>query len=508
MILGGVAAHCYFEFELADFDRPRFDSAARQLVARHAGLRTTVSPAGTDAASSGEVAVVHTAPIEPVVRDHDDVRAAMRDQIIDLTARPGIDFGVQTRGDGRTVVGISMDNTMLDGASMMIALSELDHLYRGETVDQLPPLETSFAHYVWNHPELLPDADEAVLPRLAASRDYWRARLPSLPPAPKLADMSLLFEIEEPRFERATATIPAVDWSQVTRSCRAEGVTVASFLLANYARVLSRWSGTDHFCINVTLFDRDPDVVGIENVVGDFTSLVLLECRVDEPASIWESVRALQRQLMTDLPHRGADAVWLQRELLRFHGNPTAALFPVVFTSGLGLVDASARAAVRFAEPVFAASQTPQTVLDFQVWESAGALKLSWDFVSQAVSPATARTQLESLVDGITGVATRSRRIEHKLGEGASNDELLQRVSRICASALGQPRVEPHDNFFQLGGDSVSATKVVEQIGRELSASATLRLLFANPVIGDFAAKIADTDNADEPDLTVEEGML
>lgn len=508
LILGGVAAHCYFEFELADFDRPRFDSAARQLVARHAGLRTTVSPAGTDAASSGEVAVVHTAPIEPVVRDHDDVRAAMRDQIIDLTARPGIDFGVQTRGDGRTVVGISMDNTMLDGASMMIALSELDHLYRGETVDQLPPLETSFAHYVWNHPELLPDADEAVLPRLAASRDYWRARLPSLPPAPKLADMSLLFEIEEPRFERATATIPAVDWSQVTRSCRAEGVTVASFLLANYARVLSRWSGTDHFCINVTLFDRDPDVVGIENVVGDFTSLVLLECRVDEPASIWESVRALQRQLMTDLPHRGADAVWLQRELLRFHGNPTAALVPVVFTSGLGLVDASARAAVRFAEPVFAASQTPQTVLDFQVWESAGALKLSWDFVSQAVSPATARTQLESLVDGITGVATRSRRIEHKLGEGASNDELLQRVSRICASALGQPRVEPHDNFFQLGGDSVSATKVVEQIGRELSASATLRLLFANPVIGDFAAKIADTDNADEPDLTVEEGML
>ncbi|ELP48210.1 hypothetical protein D522_00741 [Mycobacterium avium subsp. paratuberculosis S5] len=27
-------------------------------------------------------------------------------------------------------------------------------------------------------------------------------------------------------------------------------------------------------------------------------------------------------------------------------------------------------------------------------------------------------------------------------------------------------------------------------------------------MIGDFAAKIADTDNADEPDLTVEEGML
>ena len=78
-------------------------------------------------------------------------------------------------------------------------------------------------------------------------------------------------------------------------------------------------------------------------------------------------------------------------------------------------------------------------------------------------------------------------------------DEQVERVVRICAAALGLPRVGLHDNFFQLGGDSATATSVVEQLSQQASATATLRLLFENPVIGEFAAKLA-TD--------IEEGVL
>ena len=511
LILGGVAAHCYFEFDVENFDLERFESAARTLVARHPGLRTTVAPNGT--------AVVHRAPIDPVVCRHDDPQTRMRHQVIDLTVRPGIDFGVQLLEDRRAVLGISMDNTMLDGASMMIALAELGILYRGGSVDELPVLQTSFAQYVWERPELLPNADETVFPQLAASRDYWRARLSSLPPAPPLVAAPVLFEIDKPEFERTQATIPEADWSVITRSCRAEGVTVASFLMTSYARVLSRWSGTDHFCVNVTLFDRDPAVVGIDSVIGDFTSLVLLECRIDQTISIWEQARRLQRQLMTDLPHRGADAVWLQRELLRHHGEPAAAIFPVVFTSGLGLMDMSMQSSFEFSEPAFAASQTPQTVLDFQVWENAGSLRVSWDFVTQAVSPIDARTHLDALVADIRSAPGHGRHVVPPPAESATvstesgpDDELVQRVSQICAAALGRTKIDPGDNFFQLGGDSFTATKVVEQIGRELSPSATLRLLFANPIIGEFAAKLGAQSgpglDPTQSNPTLEEGML
>jgi yersiniabactin nonribosomal peptide synthetase len=497
-LLSGIAAHCYFEFEASEFDRSKFEAAARQLVERHRGLRTTVA-AGTGAQPSRLSAVVHPAPIEPVVSDYDDVRAQMRDQVIDIAVRPGIDFGVQASdksGEGRSIIGISMDNIMLDGTSMMIALAQLDHLYRGGSIDELPPLKTSFARYVSNHPELCPDADESTLPQLAASRDYWRARLPSLPPAPELAPIPAILDIDKPVFDRVEAAVDEADWSRITQTCRAERVTAASFLLANYARVLAQWAGTADFCINVTLFDRDPAVSGIEDVIGDFTSLLLLECHVDATVPIWEQARRLQRQLITDLPHRAADAVWLQRELLRHHGRPANAVFPVVFTSGLGLIHTSGRSSLEIGELVFGLSQTPQTLLDFQMWEKAGSLCLSWDFVTQAISPNIARRNLDTMVDAIVGAVTSSPR-------PAQRDE---RVLRICATALGLPRVDPRDNFFQLGGDSVTATSVVEQISREVSATATLRLLFENPMIGEFAEKLRTL--AAEDDSAVEEGVL
>ena len=277
----------------------------------------------------------------------------MRDQVIDVTARPGIDFGVQVSDEstGARIVGISMDNVMLDGTSMMIALAQLDHLYRGGSVDELPSLKTSFAHYVRSHPELWPDADESALPQLAASRDYWRARLPSLPPAPELAPMQAILDIDKPVFERVEAAVAASRLGE--GSPRHAGPKGSPRRRSCWPTTHGCWlSGPEqpHFCVNVTLFDRDPGVPGIEDVIGDFTSLLLLECHVDATVSIWEQARRLQRQLITDLPHRTADAVWLQRELLRHHGRPADAVFPVVFTSGLGLIDTSGRSSFDFGE--------------------------------------------------------------------------------------------------------------------------------------------------------------
>ncbi|MCV7378379.1 non-ribosomal peptide synthetase [Mycobacterium alsense] len=488
-MLSGVAAHCYFEFAPNDFDRARFEKAARQLIEHHPGLRTTVATTTNGAAPSRLRATVHPAPIEPVVREYDNMRARMRDQVIDLTARPGIDFGVQVSEDGRSVVGISMDNVMLDGTSMMIALAQLDHLYRGGSIDELPPPKASFAQYVNSHPELWPGADELTLPHLAASRAYWRARLPALPPAPELVPMQVILAIDTPVFDRVEATVVQTDWERITQKCRTERVTAAAFLLANYTRVLARWAGTADFCVNVTLFDRDPGVPGIEDVIGDFTSLLLLECHADAGVSIWEQARRLQHQLITDLPHRTADAVWLQRELLRHHGQPAHAVFPVVFTSGLGLIDTAGRSTFEFGDLVFGLSQTPQTVLDFQMWEKAGSLSLSWDFVTQAIPRDTARRNLDMMVAAMVASVNPPEDAAQPDNPG-TGDEHVERVLRSCAAALGVSRVEPRDNFFLLGGDSATATRVVEQLRRDVSATATLRLLFENPVIGEFAEKL------------------
>jgi yersiniabactin nonribosomal peptide synthetase len=123
------------------------------------------------------------------------------------------------------------------------------------------------------------------------------------------------------------------------------------------------------------------------------------------------------------------------------------------------------------------------------------------DFVAQAIPPEAARHHLDTMIDDMLSAINPAA-----VPPDAVGDELSEKVLRVCAAALGMSRVAPTDNFFQLGGDSVSATRVVEQLSRELSTAATLRLLFEHPVIGDFAAQLRTVVGGAESEF--EEGVL
>ena len=61
-----------------------------------------------------------------------------------------------------------------------------------------------------------------------------------------------------------------------------------------------------------------------------------------------------------------------------------------------------------------------------------------------------------------------------------------------------------HDNFFDLGGDSLRATRVVVRLLKELKIEVPLRILFQEPTIGELAAKIeAGQGKLEDPELAL-----
>ncbi|STT45361.1 iron aquisition yersiniabactin synthesis enzyme (Irp2) [Klebsiella pneumoniae] len=48
-------------------------------------------------------------------------------------------------------------------------------------------------------------------------------------------------------------------------------------MLTAYASVLQRWSASEHFCLNLTVLNRQPLHEQVDRLVGDFTSVSLLE---------------------------------------------------------------------------------------------------------------------------------------------------------------------------------------------------------------------------------------
>nr|WP_262982590.1 non-ribosomal peptide synthetase [Rhodococcus sp. MTM3W5.2] len=65
-------------------------------------------------------------------------------------------------------------------------------------------------------------------------------------------------------------------------------------------------------------------------------------------------------------------------------------------------------------------------------------------------------------------------------------------VARISAELLGKPRVGASDNFFDLGGNSLLATRLLARLDSELGVRVSVRDLFESPTVSALAAALDD----------------
>ena len=72
----------------------------------------------------------------------------------------------------------------------------------------------------------------------------------------------------------------------------------------------------------------------------------------------------------------------------------------------------------------------------------------------------------------------------------------VQRLEREVASAwttaVGHADFGPHDNFFEIGGDSVAATRVVASLQETVDVPIELVDAFRHPTVTTLAARISE----------------
>jgi acyl carrier protein len=76
-------------------------------------------------------------------------------------------------------------------------------------------------------------------------------------------------------------------------------------------------------------------------------------------------------------------------------------------------------------------------------------------------------------------------------------------LAAILAETLGLDRVGMRDNFFDLGGQSLLAVKVVSRIRDAFHVDLPLRVLFGAPTVGNLVYEVArlQAERADEEEL-------
>ena len=144
-----------------------------------------------------------------------------------------------------------------------------------------------------------------------------------------------------PRFVRRSCRLDPAAWSELKARARAAGLTPSALLLAGFADIVALWAREPRFTINLSLFNRQPLHPQVDSVVGDFTTLTLLEVDAT-PAQFLDRARAIQSRLWQDMDHKAVSGVevlgWLGRR-----GSAGRAMMPIVFTSALSLDALEAR---------------------------------------------------------------------------------------------------------------------------------------------------------------------
>jgi acyl carrier protein len=78
-------------------------------------------------------------------------------------------------------------------------------------------------------------------------------------------------------------------------------------------------------------------------------------------------------------------------------------------------------------------------------------------------------------------------------------------LADIWSGVLGVERVGTRDDFFMLGGNSLSATQLVSRLREAFDVELPLRMLFKHPTIAQLASLIEDMLRAQVNDMTDEE---
>lgn len=322
--LANLPTAVYFEHQFTHLDVTKLEKALNQLVNRHEMLRCVIH-------ADKQVILEKVPFLHLDVKDCTEIEDAeieiqsqeMYDElyhhIIDLTRFPCFEMKIlKLKNEYR--VFTALDTTFVDGFSIGFIIRDLYQLYKGE---ELPDIRLSFRDYLLS--EKNRDTEH-----YKESIRYWNERIKTLPDSPALPVINE--EGSENVFEdvRREYYINEENWKKIKKIAEKDSLSLFIVQVTAYAIALSRWSGENHFVINVPIFNRmlvDDDIL---HIAGQFGSLIFLEVDLDDSKGFIWNCKKIQQQFEQDMDYRYANGVDIIRAYSQRGRN---LVLPVVFTS-------------------------------------------------------------------------------------------------------------------------------------------------------------------------------
>ena len=503
-------------------------AALGRVVGRHEALRTRF-PLGDgrpvqriDPAPARRLDVVDLAALPPAAAAAacEALAAAAAHRPFDLARGPLLRATVLVAAGWVRALFV-LHHIASDGWSVGILLREIEALYAaacGGGPDPLPPLPVQYADYaVWQR-DWLAGSQAAEQLAAATHRLAGAPRVMALPldrPRPPV-----------PSFRGATRSAPLAPQTVagLTAFARREGVTLFMALLAAWNLLLHQLTGQRDLVVGSPAAGRS--LPELEGLIGVFINVLVLRNEVSASGTVGDLLAGVRATTLAAFATRELPFERLVKELESERGARHSPLFQVLFALQNAPVGRLRLAGETLAVRPLATGQV-QFDLVLSVNEIADGAICQLGFSTAIFDAATIERLERRLFALLARLAAPDLAVAGSAAAllelpAAERDELLlqgspaaaagpagevlgaaprqarptflagrtpreQALAAIWARTLGLPRVGVHDNFFDLGGDSILCIQAVAR-ANEQGFRLTPRDLFQHQTVAVLAA--------------------
>ena len=511
-----------------ELDAATIQWAITEVVKRHEALRSTFSEDGS------KVVVRPSMSLE--ARSHDlsslsstDAAAQLTEileqdgqQVFDLAEGPLASFQLIKLSPNRHLLVFTAQMIICDGWGFKVVLEEIGTLYSTFLEKHGPSLESPIQmreYASWQERE-----------RSSASTkdcdDFWLSQFRTLPPPFDLPTANPRPPIRSYEAARANLRLTPQFYKDIKRVARELRNTPFAFLLTAFSTWLYRLSGKDDFVVAVPFAGQG--ALGFNTLVGQCVHTLPFRVQVNHGASFVDQLTRTQKLILDTQEYWSSNFGTLVQKLNLPSDPSRVPLTPVIFNLDPAL------SGVKFSGCTSRITSGPRFYfyydLGFNVIDEGDALLVECDFNSNLFDGDTIRhwlngfqTLLQSVVSNASQQLNQlpmlseaerperskpSRSAPRRTARAASQptaeeyvapgNKTEERLARLWCSTLNLERVSSKANFFELGGQSLTAVALFANIEKEFGRKLPLATLFTSPTIEALAVALQGKNSKTE----------
>lgn len=361
---GNVSCHMCMSLIYPRLDKNRVEEIWNYLIKRHEMLRVVFK-------SSGSQHIIKNIPYFKLynAESKNDIVNSLYDKTYTSNKWPLFDIACfDNDDDNKSELLLSFDMMIADWRSIWILINEFETIYfnKGKLLNN----EYRFSDYIEA------EVRRKKFPKYYADKYYWTSKIDEIIAAPQIKIVNDAGCKTKSKFNRYSYFLKKENWVKIKSIEKTVGVTSSCTLMALYAYTIAKYSENKKFALNCTVMDRDRYSDKLENLVGDFTNILLLGVDFENETTFLNHAKNLQLKLIKGIEHSSFSGIEVLREI-RKQERTRNNIYPYVFTSSIGFNSDSKEYIGQYTGKGI--SQTPQVFIDCQVVDFDGDLYINWD---------------------------------------------------------------------------------------------------------------------------------